>query len=376
MKRIFATLFGVLALSGVAQAKTPPEVIEPYKAYLAAVQKDDKKVAASMAYQAWKAAESLMGDSRTTGDLASNYALLNPSKYKNKPATKEISEAFKRSIDLAALHTDNASEIELQRRVDYLNWIASKDYNPGKSYGLDDLSERIALLGFKRSSFEGESEGLKAQDYWIKQKPKKVIEYGERSLLIFDEADDNLVSVIRYLVPVYLAKAYEEKKDPIKAALTYQKLITDLDKFNAHDNTVSGTAYGEWLRLRDEILEDESDDPRVASIKGFKVPAGRTAELEPLIRMPPVFPSSFTQGINSGAVEFVFDIDAEGYVDNAVIVASTDTRLHEASRESLKLWRYTPNIPEDERKGLKTKIRFDLASASGRILPQGEMRAR
>lgn len=376
MKQVFATLFGVLAFSGVAQAKTPPEVIEPYKAYVAAIESGDEALAVTAAHEAWQAAETLMGETKTTGDLATNYAMLDPDKFKGKFATKEIKKAFERAIELAQLHTQDASEIELQRRVDYLNWIARKNEGPSQSYGLKALSKRVAELGFQGTSFEAESAGLKAQDYWINKKWKKAIEAGERSLSIFDSANDNVISVVRYFVPVYLAKAYEERKDPIKAALTYQKLITDLDKFNAHDNVVSGTAYGEWLRLRDEILADNSADPRIASIRDYKVPDGRTADLQPLVRQPPFFPPAFSRGSKSGTVVFAFDIDAEGYVENAKIVSSTDKRLHDAARESLKLWRYTPNIPEEDRKGLETKIRFDLASRTGRVFPQGILKAR
>lgn len=376
MKQVFATLFGVLALSGVAQAKTPPEVIEPYKAYVAAIENGDKELAVATAYEAWQAAETLMGETKTTGDLATNYALLDPATFEGNSAKKRIFDAFKRSIDLASLHSEDAGEIEIQRRLDYLYWAPEKGVNPGGGYDLDDLSKRITELGFGGTSFEAESEGLKTQEYWLNRKWKKTIEAGERSMAIFKGSDDGVLSAIRYLVPIYLASAYDEQKDSIKAALTYQRLITDLDAHNAHDNRVSGKAYAEWLRLRDEILEEEGDDPRIELIRNYTIPDGRTAELQPLFRQAPVFPSAFSRGKKSGAVEFVFDIDEEGYVENADIVSSTDVRLHDASREALKLWRYTPNIPENKRKRIKSKIRFDLANASGRVLPQGEMRAR
>ena len=71
MKRTFmavglALSFG-LSSPMMAQAKTPPEVLKPYKAYRAAMRDNKSEVAADYAFEAWQAAEKMMGDTKTTG---------------------------------------------------------------------------------------------------------------------------------------------------------------------------------------------------------------------------------------------------------------------------------------------------------------------
>jgi len=357
-------------------AKTPPEVLEPYKKYTSALESNDKKKAAIYAYHAWEAAENLIGDAKITGDLAQNFSLLKPRNLENKSADNFVKQAFERSIELAKFHESDAEVIEVQRRVDFLNWVAGRNISVGNAYSLWSLEKRIDELGLNGSTFHAECKALTAQNYFTKKNWSKTIELGEEALTIFNSSDDGVVSYLRYVTPVYLALAYEEKKENITAALTYQKLIMDLDAHNAHDNDVSGRAYAEWLRLRDEVLKGNSQDPRLQSIREFRVPDGRTQELSPLVRQPPVFPRSFSRGSKSGAVKVLFDIDAEGFVINPKIVASTNKALHNPSFEAIKGWRYTPNIPLKERQGIQTRIRFDLTSETGRKLPVAEMKSR
>jgi len=106
MKRTFLAIGLALVLGTSTFAKTPKEVIEPYKAYRAALAEKDNKRAVDNAYQAWQKAEELMGDTKTTGDLASNFADLEPWRLGDKSATREVIKAYRRSIDLSKFHDD------------------------------------------------------------------------------------------------------------------------------------------------------------------------------------------------------------------------------------------------------------------------------
>jgi len=70
MKRIFVAIGLSLLLGTSAFAKTPKEVLEPYKAYRAAVKANDAEAALKQARLAWEAAETHLGDHKTTGDYA------------------------------------------------------------------------------------------------------------------------------------------------------------------------------------------------------------------------------------------------------------------------------------------------------------------
>jgi len=381
MKRTFWALGLALMIGTTASAKTPKEVLEPYKAYRAALAEENREDAADYAFEAWQKAEDLLGDSKTTGDLASNFAELRPRYLDEKQAWKHVMKAHKRAIDLSSLHTDEPDTVEIDRRTKYLAWLIpnlSKDV-PGansKKYSPKKLTDRIVESGMEGSTFHAESLAFSAQAAMIEGKWKIVERDSIASLDMFDSRTDGLSSVYEYAVPIYLARAYSEQENPVDAALTYQALMTKLEARGGHDNPISGDAYAEWLRLRDEVAKSKSDDPRVAEITGFTVPSGRQEELLPLVRKPPKFPSSFTRGSKSGLVKIKFNIDINGRVINPVVVSSTKKSLHDPALESLKDWRYTPNLPEGKNRDIKTTIRFDLIGRSGRRLPYGEEKNR
>lgn len=381
MKRTLLALTLALALGASAQAKTPKEVLEPYKAYRVALEADNRKEAADQAYKAWQRAEDLMGDTKTTGDLASNFAELRPSFVKDKTAWKLVMKAHKRAIDLASLYTDEPDLVEIDRRTKYLAWLipniakgvagaADRKYSPKR------LRSRIVELGLEGSTFEAESLAFSAQAAMMNKDWNDTRRDSVAALKLFETRTDGISSVYEYAVPIYLARAYSEQDFPIDAALTYQALMTKLETRGGHKNALSGEAYGEWLRLRDEVAKMETDDHRVSEVVNFTVPSGRQAELSPLIRKPPVFPKSFLRGSKSGFVKVKFNIDINGRFINPVITSSTNKSLHDPTLKSLKEWRYTPNLPEAKSQDVEVTIGFDLRGRTGRRLPDGEEMSR
>ncbi|GGX58256.1 hypothetical protein GCM10011309_04390 [Litorimonas cladophorae] len=378
MKRTFmavglALSFG-LSSPMMAQAKTPPEVLESYKAYRAALEAGRKSAASEYAYDAWKAAEDLMGDAKITGDLALNFAVTKPRNVDEKPAWKEIMRAYKRAIDLSHFYGADAGQIEIDRRTQYLAWQipnVSKKVSLArtKEYSSKRLMERIEKLGFQGSTFEAEAYSLSSQAAMMTRDWTEVLSNSQKAIEIFDARKDGFVSIYEYAVPIYLARAYAETDQPIDAALIYQGLMTKLEEREAHDNLISGDAYAEWLTLRDKVSEMETNDPRAVEVINFAVPVGRQRELSPLIRNPPVFPTSFKRGKHSGFVKVVYDLDEKGRVQNPEIISSTHKSLHQETLNTLRTWRYSPNLSPEQRKGVETTIRFDLMDKKGKRLP-------
>ena len=321
MKRTFLAIGLALILGANVQAKTPKEVMVPYKAYLTALENKDEGLAAEKSYEAWQRAEELMGD--TMGNIA---------------------------------------------RSERSAWT--------KEYDAERLHERVKEFGMSGSTFEAESLALKARIATIDKKWSAAERDAKESIELFETRTDGILSAYEYAVPVFLARAYAEQKRPIDAALTYQDLMMKLEAEAGHKNSISTDAYGAWILLRDEIKSEKTDDPRAQKVIEFTVPQGRSDELSPLIRKPPQMPSSFLGGNKSGFVKVTFDIDNEGYVVNPKITSSTNPGLHRPTLESLKGWRYTPNIPEADRRDIQTQIRFDLHNRSGRLLPYGKETAR
>jgi len=105
MKQLFLSFVLTLAISGIAHAKTPPEVLKPYKEYRAALKSGDKDKAFKSAKKAWETAEEMLGDHKTTGDLAANYADIAPSNenYSIKDYRSRM-KAHERSIALSQFY--------------------------------------------------------------------------------------------------------------------------------------------------------------------------------------------------------------------------------------------------------------------------------
>ena len=374
---VLALVLG-LALSVFAttsiQAKTPKEVLEPYKAYRTALAADQKEEAADYAYKAWQQAEDLMGDTKTTGDLASNFAELRPRYIDKKRAWKLVMKAHKRAIDLSTTYTDNPEEVEIDRRVKYLSWqIPTLDRSlkgvRDKDYSAKRLTERLQELGLSGTTFEAESYALQAQAAMMSEDWDTALENAERSIDVFETRTDSIFSVYEYGVPIYMARAYSAQKRPIDAALTYQALMDKLEIKGGHDNAISANAYKDWLDLRDEVKETGSSEPRALEVVNYRVPDSRQAEFTPLVRFPPQFPAKFLQGRYSGWVRLKISVDKEGRVEDVVATDYSSKALVDASVESVKAWRYSPNAAPEKRKDIETTIRFDLQGRNGERLP-------
>lgn len=374
MKRILIAIGLTLAFGASVQAKTPKEVIEPYKAYRVALAEDKKEDAAKYAYEAWQKAEDLMGDSKTTGDLASNFADLRPYYLDNKQAWKLVMKAHKRAIDLAEAHTDRPDEIEIDRRVKYLAWkIPTLDPSlkgfRDKKYTAKRLTERILEFGLTETTFEAESYALQSQAAVMLEDWDSALENAERSIDIFDARTDQIFSVYEFGVPIYMARAYSAQKRPIDAALTYQALMDKLEIRGGHDNAISANAYKDWLDLRDKVKTLDSSDLRALEVINYKVPDSRQSEFSPLVRIPPQFPPKFLQGRYSGWVRVKFSVDEEGRVEDVIATDYSSKVLVDASIESVKAWRYSPNAEQEKRKDIESTIRFDLQGRNGARLP-------
>ena len=383
MKRSLFAIGLALVVGGMAHAKTPKEVLEPYKSYRAALEANKNDDAADFAFKAWQRAEDLMGDTKTTGDLAFNFAELRPRFIDEKQAWKHVMKAYKRSIDLSSLYAteDEANKVEIDRRTKYLSWLIPSlpRKAPGardKKYSAKRLNERIVELGMSGSTFEAESVSFKAQAAMLDKDWPVVQRESIAAMELFEKRTDGFASIYEFAVPIFLARAYAEQNLPIDAALTYQNLMTKLEKRGWHDNAISSDAYGEWINLRDKVAAMETEDPRAIQVVNFTVPDGRAKELSPLVRKPPVLPRSFLRRNRSGFVKVKFNVDINGHVIDPVILSSTKESLHKPTLESLKGWRYTPNLPEARSRDIETKVRFDLQDASGRRLKYGEEKSR
>lgn len=377
MKKLFLSLGLALALSGSAQAKTPPEVLKPYKAYKAALKKDNFQEASEQAYRAWQKAEEMIGDARVTGDLADNFARSENYPIDGKGSWKLQEQAYQRAIELSYFHGDLAGDVEIQRYLKFAEWkIDSVKFRyEGATLNkivrnpeFEKIESAIARHGKTGSTYSAELQAVRSQHALVKRNYAKAIEFADASIATFSAVKDNIPSPYKYLAKTYKAEALYQQDELVASAIAHQDLMKSIEKNFGVKTAVSAHSYSTWLDIKDTLeREGKMDEMRKAGMLDFKVPSSLADELVPLIRIPPVMPRDAQR---SGHVKVAFDINAEGRVENPRVVSSSSKIFEAAALRSLKDYRYTPNAPVDKRKGVETKITFRLLRANGKVIPE------
>ena len=386
MKHIFkiaaaAFSVGMMTFSGVpeAYAKTPPEVLTPYKAYRVALKEGDNPKASKLAHSAWQAAEKSLGDSKTTGDLAFNYADVNLD-YKSGTLKTHKSRvrAFKRSVELAKFYGDDAADIEVDRRLKLAaHGIALSNVKNGKLVPEQNMSyfrgveKALDAYDFRGTTYEADYESLLSRYYELRGEYDKALMHADKAISLFESREDNLTSAYFYYVKLFKANILAGKGDKIPAALQYQEVMQNLEGDLEPDHPFVAKAFQGWMLTRSE-LED----------------AGRLAEAEaaglcecwpyenyknkpqPLLRVPPIMPR---RAKRSGHVQVTFDIDKAGKPMNIKSIYATEPVFVEPSVKSVAKWRYSPmddDADPETRKGISSKVTFRLTNTRGQLIPE------
>jgi len=106
--------------------------------------------------------------------------------------------------------------------------------------------------------------------------------------------------------------------------------------------------------------------------QSFKI-AVSDRDAQPLVRIPPVMPQRFLSGDKSGHCRMRFDVSPEGAPFNIVSTYCTQSILERASIKSVEKWKYNPKMQDGRpiaRRGVETKIVFQLQDDRGNVLPE------
>ena len=223
------------SVSWSSSAKLPEDVKSYYSAYQAALEKNDFSEADSAAYDAWQAAEKSLGDHKTTGDLAMNYALMTD-RMISKTAYDKKEKAFKRAIELASAY-DNPEETEIQRRIEYLyfrNTVIKATRRKASNFDVsksdfNDLLERLEEMGLEDSLYNAEIEALRVKYYFNNNKFKSAVEHAETVSTAFSNNQDTSRSSLESELNYDVGMSYFRMKDYLNAALHFQKNIENTE---------------------------------------------------------------------------------------------------------------------------------------------------
>ena len=366
MKKLFLSIGLALSLCGFAQAKTPPEVLKPYKAYRVALKKNDVKAAAKHGLEAWQQAETLIGDAKITGDLALNYAeVFKPKKDKN------TLKAFERAIELSKFYGAEEKEIWLDRNIKLAAYqISIKDkYKAGKL--LKKTAESAKALGFGNSTYMGEIKTHQARLAVMRGNHKETEKLAGEALSIFSESKDGIVSVQPIFAKLYSGFGNEGQDKSMDAALDYQTVMESIDGKLARDHPLAAQALGRWSHMRSRLHAEgkleEAEQKGLCQCWPYDKP--RNEKLEPIKRVPPRMPA---KAYSSGYSIVEFDLDDAGNVINPEVLTSWPREIFEKSTlNAIEKWKYTPRLAaetEEERQDLIVTLRYRLTDSSGNVI--------
>lgn len=370
MKKIILSLGLALAVSGFAQAKTPPEVLKPYKEYRAALKKGDAKEALKQGYAAWQASETLLGDTKITGDLAQNYALLKNDK-KNKQIMKYQEAAYKRAMELTAGYGADAQTMYLERGVNLMNFYLISDKSR-KAYNISKtISKYAETNNLTTTTFYAEVLTQQAGYYASKAKHEKAEKVAKKALEAFSQKTDNYATPIPILANLYQGYGLEGQNKSMEAALSYQKVMETLDGIQPDEHPLAAKALGRWSHMRavlsGEGKLEEAENKGLCKCWPYDKP--RNESLKPIKRIPPKMPRN---AYVSGFSIVQFDVDDAGSPINPEVLVSWPKDLYEkSSLKALSRWEYTARTADEtdaDRQDLVTTIRYMLRDSSGDIL--------
>lgn len=155
MVRILLPVILALFLGVSVSAQTPPEVLQPYKAYKEARESENYKKAGNYAYEAWQKAEELLGGSKTTGNLAYNYADL---AFEAKLKNKWVIQAFVRSIELS-----DTPMIRMEREFSFADYSYETQNTSIFEKRFDETVDFAEKNGLNNSTYLGAIFTIRAQ---------------------------------------------------------------------------------------------------------------------------------------------------------------------------------------------------------------------
>jgi len=381
MKKILTAVLMASAISmtqaAPAFAKTPPEVLAPYKEYRKTLKAGDKAEASNWAYEAWMASERELGDHKTTGDLAYNFAQIDTGrKHNSYKLYKKRERAFARAVKLSKFYEEDAPGQEIDRRLKQAaHGIVLVNYKKGKQIPVNKMTyfkgteAAIDKYNKRGTTYEADYHSLLARFYERREDFDQALIHADKAIEIFNTRTDNLTSSYFYFVKLFKAKILSGAGDKIPAALQYQEVMQNLEGALEPDHPFIKRAFTGWMVTRSELEGagrlDEAEAAGLCQCWPYENYKNKPVPLE---RVPPIMPRTAKR---SGHVEVVFDINASGKPINIKAISTTESVFVKPAVKSVEKWQYSPaddDVDPELRKGIATKISFRLTNRNGGLI--------
>lgn len=387
MLKMTTTFALCLALGGTALAQTPPEVLKAYKSYNAAMAENDFKSALKHGKAAWKAAESTLGESKTTGDLAFNYGFL----AKSRGEAKDAIPALERAADLSSLAGESAGEIKLERTVELIAAYEAAGEHDDVKKTSDNILKFVEASNLDRTVFAGEVLVHRAQNCsrTANRAARRLVGKPTSTRLAVNSAKDEHTSRIQKKCsrdaqaasnifaanpkmsrPKYVALAanqvgyaYEREDDWINAVMSYQTAREAVETVYGRDNDFVMQAIGRWIHARAQL--DFAGDLDKAKSRGMCDCWPYNANTDKVAVVKSVkadVPRQTVEVKSSGIVVLKSDVSDAGDAVNIRVAHSWPAGEYDrAAIKAYTQYKYAPktgNEPEGFRKDLVDVFSF------------------
>lgn len=358
-------------LPGGAHA-IPPSVMEPYRAYMAAIEADDLEAAAPHAEEAWQAGVAAGIDDDTLAALAENRAQI----YAD---VRDFPRGALAWAELAELLREQGADPDQQARAAMsaaLLFAASDNKADALAY-----SERVIAFN---------PQGAESELLFLALRLKADIEWTEGRLQPASLAAQQALAVREQLGPIadpqtmttaiIAAVGSLMDRNEVDGAF-YIALAEEIGLAipASRDDRVMLEGWSTYLRMqlneqqRGELFERTLD----SALFGLEVAegvdgSGQADELDgrdvvdarPERRDPPRYPPSMAQRGLEGFALMMFDVSAQGQPENIrTMLSIPHPQFGQTSAEAVRRWRYTPRTVDGEpvrREGVVTHFIYSL----------------
>ncbi|HCY54319.1 MAG TPA: hypothetical protein DF715_01905 [Oceanicaulis sp.] len=371
MHRILIAVLAVLWVSAAGHA-IAPSVMEPYRAYMAAIESDDLEDATTHAEAAYQAGVAAQIDADTLAVLAENRAQI----YTDTGDHRRAASAWN---DLAGVLERAGADVDARARVHVL--AASQELAAGqRRNALNRAGQALELFPEgSASSIVFEALLIQATAEWQSQRVRSAGPPAVRALDVFGAIEAQpTTSLIQLLV--FAGSYYALVREPSESAF-YLSLAADYAELFLGRGDRYAIELGTWANYVRRGLDDAQREalfnrqvqsplyladiarPAQDEVEPEPRPAG-WVDASPSNRIPPTYPSAMLHADLEGVAVVQFSVLENGRTGNINVLFSVPHQeFGRAARRAVQQWRYTPATVDGVpvvRDGVHTQFEFNL----------------
>lgn len=360
-------LISVFCLATPSFAQSVPVSLKPYAdAYQAAVNSRDKVAIADAAQDLWQATEDELGDDVRTGAMAHLYARRAARLPTSRVSEKNMRKAFKRSVELAALSTENPFEVDVKRRLDWIEAESQGAYTKPVDKDIAALRARLEAWTSADTIYYADLNAIDAA-YAINKKRDVSASLlagatARRAYNALDAAGSSRALKNYETLARVIPTADSSLIEQALLAQEYTDVAVGRSKSKRH-KIQSITLY----RAAEENLVAEGEMLR-ARAKGFLRPDIGSLLEDADLDVLKVHPRIPVRATGSGYAELEITVLEDGRVGDVKVLSETHEMFGAEATKAVRQWHYNMKRHPQNGEPIIERITFDLYGTYGERL--------